>query len=206
LDASKLLHHLNPKERQSIFRKSEIFSWIDDWLFYTNPLLMNKICVQEGKVHEILKSCHDGPYGSHLADKRTKKKELHQGYYCPTLFKDSKDYMKRCYSCQCMGRPVRSYESMLRLQMVLQPFEKWAIAFVGPINSPSFWHSYILVCMDYVTKWMEEKSLSTTIEWEVVEFIHEEICVRFKIPREIVNDRGNHFTSWLIRYICVSTL
>jgi hypothetical protein len=70
LAAGKLLHHLTPKERQSIVRKSEIFSWIDGCLFYTGPDLIIRRCVREDEVHEILKSCHDGPCGGHFADKR----------------------------------------------------------------------------------------------------------------------------------------
>jgi hypothetical protein len=94
-----------------------------------------------------------------------------------------------------MGRPVQIDEMPLQPQMVLEPFEKWAIDFVGPINPSSHRHSYILICTDYVTKWMEEKSLPTATKQAVVEFLHEEIFVRFGIPREIVTDGGTQFTS-----------
>jgi hypothetical protein len=60
--------------------------------------------------------------------------------------------------------PYKQMKCPLQPQMVLEPFDKWAIDFVGPINPPSRRHSYILVCTDYVTKWMEEKALSTTTE------------------------------------------
>jgi len=40
--------------------------------------------------------------------------------------------------------------------MVVEPFEKWALDFKGTINPPSWKDSYILVCTDYITKWMEE--------------------------------------------------
>jgi hypothetical protein len=154
------LHHLTPKERQSIVRKSERFSWIDGCLFYIGPDLIIKRCVREDEVHEILKSYHDGPCGGHFADKRTGYKVLHQGYYWPTLFRDTKEYVKRCDNFQHMGRPIQTNEMPLQPQMVLEPFDKWAIDFVGPINPSSRQHSYILVCIDYVTKWMEEKSLT----------------------------------------------
>jgi hypothetical protein len=122
--------------------------------------LIIRRCVREDEVHEILKSCHDGPCGGHFADKRTGYKALHQGYYWPTIFIETKEYVKRCDRCQRMGRPVQTDEMSLQPQMVLEPFEKWAIDFVGPINPPSHRHSYILICTDYVTKWMEEKGTS----------------------------------------------
>ena len=43
--------------------------------------------------------------------------------------------------------------------MSLSPFEKWAINFVGSFNAPSHQKVHILVCMDYVTKWVEAKDV-----------------------------------------------
>ena len=58
---------------------------------------------------------------------------------------------------------------------------------------------YILVCMDYVTKWVEAKALFKATEKSVVEFIYEEIFTRFGVPREIVTDQGTQFTSKLMK-------
>ena len=75
-------------------------------------------------------------------------------------------------------------------QLVLEPFDKLALDFVGPINISSHHKSYILVCADYFKNWMESKALLVTTEKAVVGFIHEEIFTRFMIPREIVIERG----------------
>ena len=58
-----------------------------------------------------------------------------------------------------MGQPLKSDEMSLQPQIVIEPFEKWALDFVGPINSSSQQKSYILVCTDFVTKWVEAKAL-----------------------------------------------
>ena len=58
---------------------------------------------------------------------------------------------------------------------------------------------YILVCTDYVTKWVEEKSLFRATEKSVVEFIYEEIFTHFGVPHEIDIDQGTKFTSKLMR-------
>ena len=49
---------------------------------------------------------------------------------------------------------------------------------------------YILVCTDYVTKWVEAQDLFRATEKMIVEFIYEEIFTWFGVPREIVTDQG----------------
>jgi len=97
--------------------------------------------------------------GVHFAAKRTTFKILSLGYYWPSIFKDSKKYVKSCDSCKRMGRPMTSDEMPLQPQVHLEPFEKWALDFIGPINPSSNSKKYILVCTNYVTKWAEDKAL-----------------------------------------------
>jgi len=142
-----------------------------------------------------LKACHDGPCGGHFADKRTAHKVLRMGYYWPSLFKDTKKYVRACDSCQIMGQPNHRDEMPLNPQVTLEPFERWALDFIGPINPPSNQRVYILVCIDYMTKWVEAKALLKANEEPVLTFLFEEIFVRFGLPRELVTDGGPPFNS-----------
>eukprot|EP00253_Pinus_taeda_P023091 PITA_23091 len=155
-------------------------------------------CVWEDEILDILKACHDEPCGGHFADKRTTYKILYLGYYWPSLFKDAKQYVRRCDSCQRVGRPTLSNEMPLQPLVLIEPFEKWALDFVGTINPPSRQKKYILVCTDYVTKWVEAKALSFATENSVVQFLFDDIFTRFGVPREIVTDQGSQFTSNLM--------
>ena len=139
---------------------------------------------------EILHACHDGPCGGHFSVNRTTYKVLHFDYYWPIIFKDAAKYVKGCDSFQRMGRPTSSDQMPLQPQVMIEPFEKWALDFVGPISPMYRKNKYILVCMDYVTKWVEAKTLFRAIEKSVVEFIYEEIFTRFGVPREIATDQG----------------
>ena len=75
-------------------------------------------------------------------------------------------------------------------QVMIDPFEKWAIDFIGPINPTSLSKKHILVCTDFVKKWVEAKSVSFAIEKVVVDFLFSEIFTRFGVPREIFSDNG----------------
>eukprot|EP00253_Pinus_taeda_P002430 PITA_02430 len=66
----------------------------------------------------------------------------------------------------------------LQPQVHLEPFEKWALEFIGPIKPTSNGKKYILVCIDYVIKWAEAKALVRATEHTVVNFLFEEIFVR----------------------------
>jgi len=89
----------------------------------------------------------------------------------------------------------------LHAEVMIEPFEKWALDFVGPISPMSRKKKYILVYTDYVIKWVETKSLFRATEKSVVELIYEYIFTRFGVPHEIVTDQGNQFTSNMMREI-----
>lgn len=82
----------------------------------------------------ILVDAHGGVAGGNYGGRPTVQKILCVGLWCPTLHQDSKAYCKACNVWQRTGRPSQRDELPLNPQMNLQPFDKWAIDFVGPIH------------------------------------------------------------------------
>jgi transposase InsO family protein len=117
------------------------------------------------------------------------------GYYWSSLFKDAKKYVQAYDSCQIMGQPNHRDEMPLNPQVVLEPFERWALDFARPINPPSNQKVYILVYTDYMTKWVEAKALNRATEEVALDFLFEYIFIRFGVPRELFTDGGPPFTS-----------
>ena len=98
-----------------------------------------------------------------------------------------------------MGKPVQRDEMPLQPQVLIEHFERRDLYFVGPITPLSKGKSYILVCTNYVTKWIEVKALSNATEQAVGDFLYEDIFTQFGIPREMVTNQGTQFTSKLIQ-------
>ncbi|XP_070043237.1 uncharacterized protein [Nicotiana tomentosiformis] len=72
------------------------------------------------------------------------------GFYWPTLYKDASELVKRCDECQ----RAKKSEMPLTTIMEIDIFDVWRIDFMGPFVS-SCGNSYILVAVDYVSKWVE---------------------------------------------------
>jgi len=71
-------------------------------------------------------------------------------------------------------------------------FDVWAIDFMGPFpNSAGF--SYILMTIDYVSRWVEVKAIRTNDSKTVSDFIRTYIFCRFGVPKVVISDNGSHF-------------
>ena len=143
--------YFSSNKKKRIIRISIDYSWIKGELYFTGPYLIIHKCVKEDEIYDILRACHDEPCGGHFADKRTTYKIIFSGYYWPSIFKDEKEYVRKCDSCQRMGQLLQSDEMALQPEVLMEPFERWALDFVGPINPMSKGKKYILVCTNYVT-------------------------------------------------------
>jgi len=201
LVTGNLPSHLFPRDKRKIIQVSARYSWITNELYKTGLDLMIRRCVRENEMSEIIKACHAEPCGGHFVDERIAYKILSLRYYWPSIFKDAKEYVRRCDSCQRVGKHAPSNEMPLQIQVLIEPFKMWTLYFFRPINPQSKQKKYILVCTDYVTKWVEAKALPFANEKSVVNFLFEDIFTHFGVPREIVIDHGSQFTSNMVEVL-----
>ncbi|GJX98900.1 reverse transcriptase domain-containing protein [Tanacetum coccineum] len=94
-------------------------------------------------------------------------------------------------ACQCSGSISQRDEIPLNNIQVSEIFDIWGIDFMGPF-SKSYKFEYILVAMDYVSKWAEAEALPTNDVRVVVNFL-KKLFSHFEIPKALISDRGNHF-------------
>jgi hypothetical protein len=80
------------------------------------------------------------------------------------------------------------------------PFCGWALDFFGQIQPPSSKdHQFILVAMDYFTKWTEAVPLKNITHQKVIKFITEHIVHRFGLPQTLTTDQGTSFMFGQVR-------
>ncbi|GKD66877.1 reverse transcriptase domain-containing protein, partial [Tanacetum coccineum] len=140
---------------------------------------------------DILTACHSGPTGGHYGANYTTKKVFDSGFYWPTIYKDAHELVKNCDSYQRQGKISQRDEMPQNSIQVCEIFDVWGIYFMGPFPS-SKGKKYILVAVDYLSKWVEAKALPINDARVVVKFL-KSLFARFGTPRAIISDRGTHF-------------
>ncbi|GJX24085.1 reverse transcriptase domain-containing protein [Tanacetum coccineum] len=105
------------------------------------------------------------------------------------------DILTDCHNgttgCQSQGKISQKYEMPQNAIQVSEIFDVWGIDFMGPFPS-SRGNKYVLVAFDYLSKWVEAKTLPTNDARVVVKFL-KSLFARFGTPRAIISDRGTHF-------------
>ncbi|GJV16532.1 reverse transcriptase domain-containing protein [Tanacetum coccineum] len=139
---------------------------------------------------DILKACHSGPTGGNYGANYNAKKIFDSGFYWPTIYKDAHDFV-RLDICQRLGKISQRDEMPQNSIQVCEIFDMWGIDFMGPFSSLRG-NKYILVAVDYLSKWVEAKALPTNDARVVCKFL-KSLFARFGAPCAIISDRGTHF-------------
>ena len=167
------------------------YFWEEPQLFHVGADQIIRRCVPEEEQEHILAMCHSSLCGGHFASRRTGAKVLQSGFYWPTLFKDAIKYCKECLKCQSALNISKRDEMPLQTILEVEIFDLWGIDFMGPFP-PSEGKEYILVAVDYVSKWVEAIPTRTNDHRVVNKFIVNNIFSRFGCPRAIISDGGSH--------------
>ncbi|XP_070049687.1 uncharacterized protein [Nicotiana tomentosiformis] len=195
--ANYLASSIVPYELSSIQKK---MFFLDCRAFYWDEPLLFKICVDnmirryipEKDQPSVLQACHASPYGGHFGGIQIAAKVLESRLYWPTLFKDAHAWVKSCDECQRTGNKSLRHEMPVTTIQEVEVFDIWGIDFMGPFVS-SYGYKYILVAVDYVSKWVEAVALPTNDAKGVTSFQKKNIFTRFGTPRAIISDGGTHF-------------
>ena len=182
---------MSSQQKNKFFKDVKHYFWDEPYLFKICADQVIKRCVHGQEAMNILKACHDGPTRGHHSSNYTAKKVFDSGFYWPTIYKDAHEFVKTFDACQRHGNISKKDEMPQNAIQVCEIFDIWGIDFMGPFPS-SRGNKYILVAVDYLSKWVEAKALPTNDARVVVKFL-KSLFARFGTPRAIISNRGTHF-------------
>ncbi|GKA69324.1 reverse transcriptase domain-containing protein, partial [Tanacetum coccineum] len=175
---------MSSQQKKKFFKDVKHYFWDDPYLFRIGADQVIRRCVYGQEAVDILTACHNGPTGGHHGANYTAKKVFDSGFYWPTIYRDAHDLVTRCDACQRQGKISQKDEMPQNAIQVCEIFDVWGIDFMGPFPS-SRGNKYILVAVDYLSKWVEAKALPTNDARVVVKFL-KSLFSRFGTPRAII--------------------
>ena len=192
----------DPKEAAKIRARSARFTNHKGSLYkrgFFTPFLK---CIVGKDTEYVLREVHEGICGNHIGARALAGKVLRQGYYWPTILKDATDLVKKCRIFQEQAKISRLPSKPLTSITSPWPFQQWGLDILGPLPISKGQCKFIIVAVDYFTKWAEAEPLATITEQKIRNFVWRAIICRFGIPRALVSDNGKQFDNTKFRDFC----
>ena len=192
----------DPKEAAKIRTRSARFTNHKGSLYkrgFFTPMLK---CIAGKDTEYVLREVHEGICGNHIRAQALAGKVLRQGYYWPTILKDATDLVKKCKICQEHAKISHLPSEPLTSITSPWPFQQWGLDILGPLPIGKGRCKFIIVTVDYFTKWAEAKPLATITKEKIRNFMWQAIICRFGIPRALVSNNGKQFDNAKFKDFC----
>uniref|UniRef100_A0A2N9EM81 Uncharacterized protein n=1 Tax=Fagus sylvatica TaxID=28930 RepID=A0A2N9EM81_FAGSY len=134
--------------------------------------------------------------------RRNATRAIGQGYWWPYMQKDAAQYVRRCEKCQLFAPAIHKPASQLNPISSPWPFAQWGLDLVGPLPRATGNRQWLIVAIDYFTKWVEAEPLARITDSDSRKFIWKNIITRFGIPRCFISDNGTQFDSGPFKKYC----
>nr|GEW65997.1 reverse transcriptase domain-containing protein [Tanacetum cinerariifolium] len=151
---------MSSEQKNKFFKDVKHYFWDDTYLFWICADQIIRRCLHGQEANDILRAFHEGPTWGHHGANFTAKKVFDADFFWPTIYQDAHNLVKLCNSCQRQGKISQMDEMPLNVIQVCEIFDVWGIDLMGPFPS-SRGNMYILVAIDYLSKWVEAKALPT---------------------------------------------
>ncbi|XP_027083542.1 uncharacterized protein [Coffea arabica] len=133
-------------------------------------------CIDEDEAQYMMKEVHSGVCGPHMNGHLLARKIMRTGYFWLTMERDCIDFVRRCIKCQVHGDVIRAPPTELHSMVAPWPCSMWGMDVIGTIDPPaSNGHRFILVAIEYFTKWVEAESFKHVTKKVVANFLRDHI-------------------------------
>jgi len=160
-------------------------------------------CVDAKEAELILKEIHEGAFGTHMNGHSMARKILRVGYFWLTMENDCCVHVRKCHKCQLYADNVNVSPTNLNVLTAPWPFSMWGIDIIGAIEpKASNEHRFILVAIDYFTKWVEAASYANVTSKVIAKFIRRDLICRYGLPSKIITDNDTNLNNKVMTELC----
>jgi ribonuclease HI len=164
-----------------------------------SPLLK---CLSRTEGIELMKEIHAGLCGSHIGSRPLLGKVFRQGFYWPKAASDAAELVQKCEGCQKYARDQKQPSSLTQLIQPTWPLQRWGLDLLGPLPPAQGNLKYVVVAVEYFSKWIEAKPLATITSVTVQKFFWQNIVCRFGVPKAITVDNETQFDAEAFKEFC----
>ena len=150
---------------------------------------------------QVLHDLHNTPTGGHLGIAKTLGR-VRERFYWSKCRRDVEDWCKSCDLCASRKGPSKKVRAPMAQYNVGAPMERLAVDVMGPLPETDSGNKYLLIAMDYFSKWPEAYPLPDQEAYSVAEVLVRELVSRFGVPLSIHSDQGRNFESTLFQEMC----
>ena len=190
-------------EVDKIRRKATSYQLSENHKLYKRSFLgPYLLCVHPKLTESLLEELHEGICGSHIEGRSLAHKAITQGYWWPNMQREVLEYVRKCDQCQRFAPSIHQPGGILNLLSSPWPFAQWGLDIVGPFPKVVGNKKYLLVGIDYFTKWVEAEPLANIRDVDAKKFFWKNIVTRFGVPHVLISDNGLQFDSKMFRRYC----
>ncbi|GJY73678.1 reverse transcriptase domain-containing protein [Tanacetum coccineum] len=158
-------------------------SFLEPWLQCVGPL----------QAEYVIRKIHEGSCIMHSGLRSVVAKAIGSGYYWPTMHKDARNIIRKCDDCQVHHPIPKNPQQKLTPITSPWPFYKWGIDISSPFPKAQGKVKFLIVAIDYFTKWIKAKAVTTITGSQIKKIVWDNIMCRFNLPGEIIFDNRKQF-------------
>jgi hypothetical protein len=165
----------------------------------SSPLLW---CLNKAEGQEILSEIHAGTCGGHIGTRALAAKVLQQGFYWSTVIDDAAKLVSTCKACQKFSCKSKAPAQPVQLIAPSWPLQQWDIDIVGKLTPSQGNYTFVVVAVEYLTKWVEMKPLTNVSSASTRKFFWQNIICRYGVPQHITVDNAKYFDNAMFKDFC----
>jgi hypothetical protein len=124
------------ENRRKLQVKSKHHLWDDPYLYRVSSDGLLRRCVPMVEELQIIEKCHSAPYEGHYRVFRTQAKIWQCGFFWPTMYEDTKEFIRRCRKRQFQGNITARNPMPLHYNFQIEIFDVWGITSWDLSKSP----------------------------------------------------------------------